>query len=86
MYTETEENRKGNTVKSKTARALVALALGTALLGGAMPAVAADDWGDLLPPGEKAPAFEAVAMDGQPFALQEALAEGPVFLVFWSIF
>jgi hypothetical protein len=46
---------------------------------------AADPSG-LLPEGEAAPAIESVTIEGTPFVLQEELAGGPVFLVFWSIF
>ena len=66
---------------------LIALAAVAALLLTAIPAARAADAPDgLLPAGSPAPLFEAVDIDGQPFVLADALKEGPVLLVFWSIF
>lgn len=73
-------------LKSK-AVASVAI-LGTALLIGLLPCsvASAAGTGELLPAGSKAPAFTSVDIDGKPFALEEELTGGAVFLVFWSIF
>lgn len=39
-----------------------------------------------LAAGKDAPLFETVDMEGKPFVLKDAIAEGPVMLVFWSLF
>jgi len=60
------------------------LALGLLLC---LPAAgSAADASELLAPGAAAPAFTGVTMEGKPFVLEEELAGGPIFLVFWSIF
>lgn len=64
-------------------RALAA-ALAACVLAAA-PAAAATP-SELLPAGSPAPLFEAADVDGKPFVLAEALARGPVLLVFWSLF
>ncbi|HWR97083.1 MAG TPA: TlpA disulfide reductase family protein [Candidatus Methanoperedens sp.] len=56
----------------------------TALALPAAPAAAVD--AEVLPLGSPAPLFESEDPDGVPFALAEALKEGPVMLVFWSLF
>jgi peroxiredoxin len=50
----------------------------------AAPAAAADG-PQPIPAGEIAPQFESVDLNEKPFSLKEALAEGPVALVFWSL-
>ena len=72
-------------VRMKTIHSAAAGLFGLLLLA-APAALKAADIGKLLPPGQAAPMFEAVDLDGSPFSLQEELARGPVFLVFWSIF
>jgi peroxiredoxin len=65
------------------ALALLLAATLTAMLAAA-PALAVE--AELLPVGSPAPAFESVDVDGQPFQLTEAVKQGPVLLVFWSLF
>jgi len=67
------------------AAAAAAVLAGALLLAPAVEGRAAGD-GDLLAAGEKAPPIVGVDIDGKPFSLEEELARGPVFLVFWSIF
>ncbi len=64
-------------------RALFAAVL-AALLLSPLPAPAAEP-PKPLPPGEIAPQFESVDLDGKAFSLKDAVAEGPVALVFWSL-
>lgn len=60
--------------------------LAAALLLCSLPARAGAAGGPQpLAPGLQAPEFAAIDLAGKPFALKEALAEGPVALVFWSI-
>ena len=76
------------TVSSRGARLtgpLAAAVLGALVLASPGRSAAAGPE-DLLPVGEKAPAFTAVGLDGTAFTLEEELAGGPMFLVFWSIF
>ncbi len=75
------------TLQRKGARGLGRLAAAAALgvLVLASPGRAAGPE-DLLPVGEKAPSLRSVDLGGAPFVLEEELAGGPVFLVFWSIF
>jgi hypothetical protein len=65
---------------------LAAMILALGLLFFLPAAAVAAAANELLPPGETAPAFTAVTMEGKPFVLEEELAGGPIFLVFWSIF
>lgn len=39
-----------------------------------------------FPAGTPAPPFETIDTAGTPFVLKEALSQGPIMLVFWSIF
>jgi len=59
-------------------------ALALALACAAAPAKAVE--ADLLPVGSPAPMIDSEDIEGRPFALAEALKEGPVLLVFWSLF
>ena len=52
----------------------------------AAPAAAAGPEPDLIPVGAPAPMFESVDTEGVPFTMAEALKQGPVMLVFWSLF
>ena len=61
--------------------AAVAAAL---LLLAAAPVRALD--AETLPVGSPAPDFQSVDTEGQPFTLSESLKQGPVILIFWSIF
>ena len=63
--------------------AALAASLAAACAG---PAAGADPAPDLIPVGSPAPMFESVDADGAPFSLAEALKQGPVMLVFWSLF
>lgn len=67
-----------------TLRRMMAPALLAAILLAAAPALAVD--ADLLPVGSPAPQSEAEDTEGQPFSLAEALKQGPVMIVFWSLF
>lgn len=70
------------TVGGAVAAAVLAGAL---LLAPAVDGLAAGD-GELLAVGAKVPPLVGVDIEGKPFSLEEELARGPVFLVFWSIF
>jgi len=80
---------RGKTVRRVTRHAAafvpaMILAFGLLLC---LPATgSAADASELLPPGAAAPALTGVTMEGKPFVLEEELAGGPIFLVFWSIF
>jgi len=79
----------GNTVRRVKLHASVfmpAMILFFGLLLCLPAAGGAADANELLPPGAAAPAFTGVTMEGKPFVLEEELAGGPIFLVFWSIF
>ena len=62
-----------------------AVLTGILLLVPAVDGRAAGDDG-LLAAGVKVPPIVGVVLEGKPFSLEEELARGPVFLVFWSIF
>jgi peroxiredoxin len=64
----------------------VAVALLGALLLAAAPAAAEGPQPDLIPVGTPAPMFESVDTEGVPFSMAESLKQGPVMLVFWSLF
>ena len=64
--------------------AALAAALLLATLSAPLGAAAADG-PQPLPPGQVAPEFAAIDLDGKPFSLKEALAGGPAALVFWSL-
>ena len=65
--------------------ALSAVAAALLLLPGAQPG-RAEGGPQPLAAGKDAPLFETVDLEGKPFVLKDALAEGPVMLVFWSLF
>jgi len=65
------------------AAALAIVAVFT-IAGTPRPARADDP--DQFPVGSVAPNFESEDTEGQPFVLADALKQGPVMLVFWSLF
>ena len=66
-------------------RASVAALLAVCLIGAVPVASAALEGPAPLPPGQPAPQFEAVTLDGTPFSLKDALRARPVAVVFWSL-
>jgi peroxiredoxin len=71
-------------LRTPARRGLAALLGAWLVLAAAAPTAALDP--ETLPVGSPAPRFESVDPDGVPFSLDEALKEGPVLLVFWSLF
>jgi len=69
----------------RTARLAAAVAAGLLLLLSSQPG-RAEGGPQPLAAGKDAPLFETVDIEGKPFALKEAIAAGPVMLVFWSVF
>jgi thiol-disulfide isomerase/thioredoxin len=69
---------------TRTRPLAAALALLLACTLAAAPAAALDV--QTLPVGSAAPAIAAEDPDGVPFTLAETLKQGPVLLVFWSLF
>jgi peroxiredoxin len=67
------------------ARGFAAALLGALFLAAA-PAAAEGPQPDLIPVGTPAPMFESIDTEGVPFSMGEALKQGPVMLVFWSLF